>query len=84
MLTRRAFAASSLAALAFGGLARRSWAQDAAESYRNEVPGYGALAADPAVMARTGQVLRVADLAAEYGFTDIDGRRVPPFELDAA
>ena len=56
---------------------------------RTESPRYlgravVALAADPAVMARTGQVLRVADLAAEYGFTDIDGRRVPPFELDAA
>lgn len=40
-----------------------------------------ALAADPGVMAKTGQVLRVGDLAAEYGFTDVDGRRVPPFEL---
>jgi NAD(P)-dependent dehydrogenase (short-subunit alcohol dehydrogenase family) len=43
-----------------------------------------ALAADPHVLDRTGQVLRVGDLAAEYGFTDIDGRRVPPFELEAA
>jgi NAD(P)-dependent dehydrogenase (short-subunit alcohol dehydrogenase family) len=56
---------------------------------RTESPRYlgravVALAADPAVMARTGQVLRVGDLATEYGFTDIDGRRVPPFELDAA
>ena len=42
-----------------------------------------ALAADPAVMARSGRVWRVGDLAAEYGFTDIDGRRIPPFELDA-
>ncbi len=30
-----------------------------------------ALAADPHVMAKTGQVLHVADLAREYGFTDI-------------
>ena len=42
-----------------------------------------ALAADPAVMARSGRVWRVGDLATEYGFTDIDGRRIPPFELDA-
>nr|WP_297382825.1 SDR family NAD(P)-dependent oxidoreductase [uncultured Roseateles sp.] len=42
-----------------------------------------ALAADPAVMARSGRVWRVGDLAADYGFTDIDGRRIPPFELDA-
>jgi len=32
---------------------------------------------------RSGQVLRAADLARELGFTDIDGRRVPAFELDA-
>jgi NAD(P)-dependent dehydrogenase (short-subunit alcohol dehydrogenase family) len=42
-----------------------------------------ALAADPNVMEKTGRVLRVGDLAAEYGFTDVDGRRVPPFELPA-
>jgi NAD(P)-dependent dehydrogenase (short-subunit alcohol dehydrogenase family) len=35
------------------------------------------LAADPRVMAKTGQVLKVSDLAAEYGFTDVDGRRPP-------
>lgn len=56
---------------------------------RTESPRYlgravVALAADAALMAKTGMVLRVADLAAEYGFTDIDGRRVPPFELGAA
>jgi hypothetical protein len=41
-----------------------------------------ALAADPNVMERSGQVVRVGDLARSYGFTDIDGRVVPPFELD--
>ncbi|HVE54810.1 MAG TPA: SDR family NAD(P)-dependent oxidoreductase [Ramlibacter sp.] len=55
---------------------------------RTESPRYlgravAALAADPKVHARTGEVLRVADLARTYGFTDIDGRQVPPFELDA-
>jgi NAD(P)-dependent dehydrogenase (short-subunit alcohol dehydrogenase family) len=40
-----------------------------------------ALAADPQVMDRSGQVLRVGDLAEAYGFTDIDGRRVPAFEM---
>jgi len=34
-----------------------------------------ALAADPDVMAKTGQVLVVAELAEEYGFTDVDGSR---------
>lgn len=41
-----------------------------------------ALATDPAVVDKTGRVLRVGDLAREYGFTDIDGRQVAPFELD--
>ncbi len=54
---------------------------------RTESPRYlgravVALASDPHVMARSGQVWRVGDLAAEYGFTDIDGRTVPPFELE--
>lgn len=41
-----------------------------------------ALAADPNVMARTGQTLTVGELAGEYGFTDIDGRHIPPFRLN--
>ena len=58
------------------------------ELARTESPRYlgravVALATDAHVLQRTGQVLRVADLAGEYGFTDVDGRRVPPFELDA-
>lgn len=53
---------------------------------RTESPRYlgravAALAADARVLARSGQVLRVADLAREYGFTDIDGRQVAAFEL---
>jgi NAD(P)-dependent dehydrogenase (short-subunit alcohol dehydrogenase family) len=54
---------------------------------RTESPRYlgravAALAADPQVMRKSGGVHLVADLAAEYGFTDIDGRRVPAFEMD--
>lgn len=41
-----------------------------------------ALAADPNVAQKTGSVLLVGDLAREYGFTDIDGRCVPPFKCD--
>lgn len=41
-----------------------------------------ALAADPQVLARSGRALRVGDLAREYGFTDIDGRVVAPFEME--
>lgn len=56
---------------------------------RTESPRYlgravAALAADPNVIERTGRVLRVGDLARQYGFTDVDGRHVPPFELAAA
>jgi NAD(P)-dependent dehydrogenase (short-subunit alcohol dehydrogenase family) len=40
-----------------------------------------ALAADANVMARSGRVLTVGQLAAEYGFTDIDGRQRPPFQI---
>jgi NAD(P)-dependent dehydrogenase (short-subunit alcohol dehydrogenase family) len=53
---------------------------------RTESPRYlgravAALAADSAVHGKTGKVWLVGDLAREYGFTDIDGRVVPPFEL---
>ncbi|MFG3045137.1 SDR family NAD(P)-dependent oxidoreductase [Streptomyces sp. NPDC048202] len=41
-----------------------------------------ALLTDPDVMERSGQVLSTGDLAAEYGFTDVDGRRPPAFRLE--
>lgn len=47
IVSRRGFAASSLAALAIGGWTRVGLAQEA-ESYRNEVGGYGPLVSDPA------------------------------------
>jgi len=40
-----------------------------------------AVASDPNVMDKSGEVLAVGDLAAEYGFTDIDGRRIPAFRM---
>jgi NAD(P)-dependent dehydrogenase (short-subunit alcohol dehydrogenase family) len=40
-----------------------------------------ALAADPSVLDKSGQTLSVGDLAQEYGFTDIDGRLIPPFKM---
>lgn len=36
-----------------------------------------ALSADPHVMGKSGEVLVVAELASEYGFTDVDGARPP-------
>jgi len=40
-----------------------------------------ALASDPNVINKSGQTWTAGDLAREYGFTDIDGRQVPPFRL---
>jgi NAD(P)-dependent dehydrogenase (short-subunit alcohol dehydrogenase family) len=60
--------------------------QERPELARTESPRYlgraiAALAADARVMDKSGEVLRVADLAREYGFTDIDGRQVAAFEM---
>jgi NAD(P)-dependent dehydrogenase (short-subunit alcohol dehydrogenase family) len=40
------------------------------------------LLADPDLASRTGEGLAVGDLADEYGFADIDGRRPPAFRLE--
>jgi len=53
---------------------------------RTESPRYlgravAALAGDENVLSKSGGVHLVADLAREYGFTDIDGRQPPAFEL---
>jgi dehydrogenase/reductase SDR family protein 1 len=43
-----------------------------------------ALAADPKVMQKSGQVLIAAALALEYGFTDVDGKQPRPLTLEEA
>jgi dehydrogenase/reductase SDR family protein 1 len=43
-----------------------------------------ALAADPDVMKKSGQVLVAATLALEYGFTDIDGKQPRPLAFQEA
>lgn len=53
---------------------------------RTESPRYlgravAALAKDSNVIAKTGGVHLVGDLAREYGFTDVDGRLIPAFEM---
>ena len=40
-----------------------------------------ALAADPRVLDKSGQLVEVGALAKEYGFTDIDGRQPAPFRI---
>lgn len=42
-----------------------------------------ALASDPQVLERSGQLLEVGTLAREYGFTDVDGSQPAPFRLPA-
>ncbi|MDI3410114.1 SDR family oxidoreductase [Bacillus sonorensis] len=55
------------------------------ELERTESPHYVGraavcLAGDPNILEKSGKVLRAGDLAEEYRFTDVDGRRIPPFE----
>ncbi|HEX2876210.1 MAG TPA: SDR family NAD(P)-dependent oxidoreductase [Polyangiaceae bacterium] len=52
------------------------------ESPRYLGRGVVALASDVDVMTKSGTTQTVGALALEYGFTDVDGRVVPPFELD--
>lgn len=65
------------------GVTEENW-RDGAKKDRNflesESPLYigravAALAADPAIMKRTGQLFSSWELAREYRFTDVDGRR---------
>ncbi|ALC80351.1 MULTISPECIES: SDR family NAD(P)-dependent oxidoreductase [Bacillus] len=60
--------------------------QKITELASSETPHYvgravAALAGDPQILSKTGQILRAGDLAKEYQFTDIDGRVIPPFEI---
>lgn len=43
-----------------------------------------ALAADPNVIEKSGQLLEVGTLAREYGFTDVNGTQPPPFRRQAS
>ena len=42
-----------------------------------------ALASDPKVLEKSGQVLEVAPSRASHGFTDMDGSQPPPFRIPA-
>ncbi len=42
-----------------------------------------ALAADTEVIGKSGRLLWAAELAKEYGFTDVDGRVIPVFDPNA-
>jgi NAD(P)-dependent dehydrogenase (short-subunit alcohol dehydrogenase family) len=71
--------------LLHNGIDEEHW-REAAGLERTETPHYvgraiTSLACDANVMEKTGKVFRAGDLAQEYGFTDIDGRKVPPFQV---
>jgi NAD(P)-dependent dehydrogenase (short-subunit alcohol dehydrogenase family) len=64
----------------------RVLAADLPDYSRTESPEYAgravaALAADPSILERTGQVLYTGNLAREYGFVDVDGNQPPAFRL---
>ncbi len=67
----------------YPGLVRTESVMRAAEHFdlsNSESPQFigravAALAGDPKIMSKSGQVLVAAELAEEYGFTDIDGRQ---------
>ncbi len=58
---------------------RRESRYDLAESTEYSGRAVVALARDSRVIRKSGKILQVADLGEEYGFTDIDGKRVANF-----
>jgi NAD(P)-dependent dehydrogenase (short-subunit alcohol dehydrogenase family) len=58
---------------------RKQFRYDLAESTEYTGRAVAALAADPNVLNKAGQLIFVADAAKEYGFTDIDGRYIENF-----
>lgn len=83
----------NVAAVSFyPGLVRTESVMEAAEWFdlsNSESPHFSGravagLAADPQVMAKSGQVLVGAQLALEYGFMDVDGKQPRPLTLEEA
>jgi len=58
---------------------RKLYRYDLSESTEYAGRAVVALACDSNVLVKSGSLLFVADLAEEYGFTDIDGKRVGNF-----
>jgi NAD(P)-dependent dehydrogenase (short-subunit alcohol dehydrogenase family) len=74
----------------YPGLVRTERVMEAAQYFdlsNSESPQFigravAALAADPNLMQRTGQVLVAATLALEYGFIDVDGKQLHPVPFE--
>lgn len=62
------------------GLSERERAQTESVEYLGRA--VAALAADPAVIRRSGQTYAVGALAREYGFTDRDGDQPTPYLIE--
>ncbi len=62
---------------------KRQFRFDLSESVEYVGRAAAALAGDPKVIGKTGQLLWAAELAKEYGFTDVDGRVIPLFDPKA-
>jgi NAD(P)-dependent dehydrogenase (short-subunit alcohol dehydrogenase family) len=62
---------------------KRQFRFDLSESVEYIGRAAAALAGDTEVMRKTGKLLWAAELAKEYGFTDIDGRVIPLFDPKA-
>src|SRR5262245_41020217 len=62
---------------------KRMFRYDKSESVLYVGRAVAALAADAKVMAKSGKVHFVADLAREYGLTDADGKQAPRFDPHA-
>lgn len=62
---------------------KRQFRFDLSESPEYVGRAVAALAADQEVFRKTGRLLWGAELAREYGFTDVDGRYIPPFDPNA-
>ena len=58
---------------------KKQFGYDHSESTEFLGRAVAALAADPRAHTKSGRIHFVADLAKEYGFTDVDGRQVPRF-----
>jgi len=76
----------------YPGLVRTESVLQAAEHFdmsNSESPQFigravAALAADPEIMRRSGQVLVAAQVALDYGFTDVDGKQPRPIGVAEA
>jgi NAD(P)-dependent dehydrogenase (short-subunit alcohol dehydrogenase family) len=76
----------------YPGLVRTESIMESAEYFdlsNSESPQFigravAGLLADPNIMQKSGQILTAADLALEYGFTDIDGKQPIPLTLESA